>query len=131
MRFRPYQPREHLRASLSVPDVHLISLLPSLEGLIVPSKFYGILAAGRPVLLVGDPEGEIGRLIHQADCGAAVGVGESQVLAEQIVRLYRSPALRAHWGQHARQLLIARFDRAQALRAWDRLLARIAAGGCP
>ena len=46
--------------SLNVPDVHLISLLPAMESLIVPSKCYGILAAGRPVLFIGDPEGEIG-----------------------------------------------------------------------
>ena len=131
MLFRPYQPREHLRASLSVPDVHLISLLPSLEGLIVPSKFYGILAAGRPVLFIGDPQGEIGRLIHQADCGTTVGVGKSQALAEQIVRLYQSPALQAQWGQHARHLLIERFDRKKAIRAWDRLLKRIAKDSCP
>jgi hypothetical protein len=51
--FKPYQPRECLGDSLTVPDVHLISLRPSLEGLMVPSKFYGIAAAGRPVLYLG------------------------------------------------------------------------------
>jgi glycosyltransferase involved in cell wall biosynthesis len=50
IRFKPYQRREHLGLSLTVGDVHLISLRQELEGLIVPSKFYGILAAGRPVL---------------------------------------------------------------------------------
>ena len=45
---RPYQPKERLGETLSVGDVHLMSLDPALEGLIVPSKFYGIAAAGRP-----------------------------------------------------------------------------------
>src|SRR5262249_8429579 len=45
VQFRPYQPVDRLRYSLGLPDVHLISLRPQLEGLIVPSKFYGVAAA--------------------------------------------------------------------------------------
>jgi hypothetical protein len=46
-----------------------VSLRPELEGLIVPSKIYGVLAAGRPVLFVGDSEGEIGSLLRRHACG--------------------------------------------------------------
>jgi hypothetical protein len=46
--FRPYQPRERLAESLSVADPHLVSLDPAFEGLVWPSKIYGIEAAGRP-----------------------------------------------------------------------------------
>src|SRR5262245_8867122 len=60
VQFKPYQPRALLAQSLSVADVHLVSLRPELEGLIVPSKFYGICAAGRPTLFIGDGD-EIGR----------------------------------------------------------------------
>src|SRR5690606_10985326 len=42
---KPYQPRERLSESLSAADFHLITLLPQFDGLIVPSKFYGISAA--------------------------------------------------------------------------------------
>src|SRR5262249_53428131 len=48
--FAPYQKSKLLKFSLSVPDVHWISLKPALEGLIVPSKFYGIAAAQRPTI---------------------------------------------------------------------------------
>ncbi|MEO1544578.1 MAG: glycosyltransferase family 4 protein, partial [Pseudomonadota bacterium] len=57
--FHPYQPRDALSESLSAADVHLVSLRPELEGLIVPSKYYGIAAAGRPVIFIGDDQGEI------------------------------------------------------------------------
>ena len=57
--FQPYQPLDQLAWSLTVPDVHLVSLKPEFEGLMVPSKFYSILAAGRPVLFVGDLKSEI------------------------------------------------------------------------
>lgn len=85
--FRPYQARKRLRESLGLADVHLISLLPALEGLIMPSKFYGIAAAGRPVLYVGDPEGEIPQLLRSAECGETVRVGEGDRLAAAVRRL--------------------------------------------
>jgi glycosyltransferase involved in cell wall biosynthesis len=44
--FQPYQPRERLRESLSLPDIHIVSLDERLEGLIVPNKFVGVLAMG-------------------------------------------------------------------------------------
>ena len=59
VKFLGYQPREALALTLRVPDVHLISLKPALEGLIVPSKLYGVLAAGRPVIFVGRVDGEV------------------------------------------------------------------------
>ena len=74
--FRPYQPRTRLSESLGVADVHLVSLNPALEGLIVPSKFYGIAAAGRPTLFVGDVDGEIPQVLRDAECGYAVASGE-------------------------------------------------------
>ena len=58
-RFLPYQERGLLRLSLGVADVHLMSLKPELEGLIVPSKLYGIAAAGRPIIAIAAPDGEI------------------------------------------------------------------------
>jgi colanic acid biosynthesis glycosyl transferase WcaI len=74
-RFLEYQPREALEDSLAAADVHLVSLLPALKGLIVPSKLYGILAAGRPVIFIGDATGDVGRVILDAQCGRVVAVG--------------------------------------------------------
>ena len=66
--FKPYQIREQLGSSLTLPDVHLISLLPSLEGLIFPSKFYGAAAAGRPVAFIGPINGEIADELALSEC---------------------------------------------------------------
>lgn len=57
--FKPYQPRDQLSESLSVPDVHLISLDPACEGYIVPSKVYGVAAVERPVLFLGALDGAV------------------------------------------------------------------------
>jgi hypothetical protein len=56
---KPYQPRDQLARCLYMPDVHLISLHPSPQGLIVPSKFYGIEAAGGSTTFIGSKIGEI------------------------------------------------------------------------
>src|SRR5574342_267951 len=80
VRFKPYQPKQRLAESLSAADVHLVSLRPTLEGLIVPSKFYGIAAAGRPTIFVGDEDGEIAQLIARHECGRTVATGDGKAL---------------------------------------------------
>lgn len=66
--FKPYQSRDRLSDSLSAPDLHLISLDPACEGYVVPSKLYGVRAAGRPVLFLGAADGAVAREVtaHQA-----------------------------------------------------------------
>jgi hypothetical protein len=75
-----------LSQSLGAADVHLVSLLPEMEGLIVPSKFYGVAAAGRSAIFVGDPDGEIAKIIHSEDCGYVAPSGRADLLVECIER---------------------------------------------
>jgi glycosyltransferase involved in cell wall biosynthesis len=119
---RPYQPDSRLRDSLTLPDVHLISLQPSLEGLVVPSKFYGIAAAGRPTIFIGDRLGEIPNILRNFDCGTSVAIGDSISLAQNIKTLQYDTKRREAWGANARALLVARFDRPHALRQWMHVL---------
>ncbi len=62
--FKPYQPTEILAESISVSNIHLVTLKPELEGLIVPSKIYGILAANRRCIFIGNKDGEIAKMIQ-------------------------------------------------------------------
>jgi glycosyltransferase involved in cell wall biosynthesis len=78
---------------LGVGDVHLVSLDPRLEGVIVPSKFYGIAAAGRPTIFVGSPLGEIARMVAHYRCGYTVSPGDGEALADRIVELASNRAL--------------------------------------
>ena len=124
--FRPYQPAERLAESLAVPDVHLVVLRPEMEGLIVPSKFYGIAAAGRPTLFVGSLEGEIAGLLSAADAGVAVAQGDGAGLAAAILRLCDDAALRERMGRNARRLCEERFSRRGAFEHWEQILATAA-----
>jgi colanic acid biosynthesis glycosyl transferase WcaI len=126
--FLPYQPRESLSDGMAASDVHWVSLLPILEGLIVPSKVYGILAAGRPVLFVGDEDGEVARLIGSARAGVTVGVGDAQELARRIVELKCDGERRKSIGLNGYGLYCDRFTPKQALDRWSAVLRRSAPG---
>ncbi len=125
--FRPYQPMEKLAESLSAPDIHWIPLQPDLEGLIVPSKLYGALAVGRPVIFVGDEEGEIPRILRQASCGASFAPGESEELAAYISMLAEEPEKRRQLGANGRAYLDRELRRSLRIGQWRGLIARLLA----
>jgi len=122
--FQPYQPRERLAQSLAVADLHWISLRPQLEGLIVPSKFFGVAATRRPVLAVAAADGELGRLISRFACGAVVEPGDSEGLADVLMSLRADPSTRRTLGLRARAMLDAHFTRSAALGRWVEVLNR-------
>jgi glycosyltransferase involved in cell wall biosynthesis len=125
-RFRTYQQRTMLPRSLTVSDVHWLSLDPRLEGLIVPSKFYGIAAAGRPIVMIGDQQGEIGRLVRQHRCGVAIAPGDAVTLADTLRRWSQEPQTVAAMGARARQMLEEKFTKAQAITRWTELVDQLA-----
>ena len=123
--FQPYQPRESLATSLSAPDVHLVNLRPFLEGLIVPSKYYGVAAAGRPTIFIGDLDGEIARIVKREDCGLAIASGDFEGLTHAIRNLRDDPVLLTAMGRSARRAFEENHDRPVALAKWSALLADI------
>jgi len=120
--FRPYQPRERLGESLAVPDCHVVSLKPALEGLVMPSKLYGSLAAGRPVLFIGARDGEIGTLMARHDIGRRVAPDDTEALVQAIRGLADHPAESRRMGANGRALFEGRYERAMAFAAWDALI---------
>jgi glycosyltransferase involved in cell wall biosynthesis len=124
--FRPYQPAERLAESLSAADVHLISLRPELEGLIVPSKFYGIAAAGRATIFIGDADGEIARALRRDNAGLCVAQGNGMSLAEAVLALATEPHRCWSMGENARAAFDRDYDKALAIEKWRLLIDRIA-----
>jgi glycosyltransferase involved in cell wall biosynthesis len=124
-RFMDYQDQALLKFSLCASDVHWISLKPEVEGLIVPSKVYGIAAAGRPVIAICAKNGEIAKLVEQYQCGCVVEPGNADALVNSILQLSQDIELRTKMGRHARAMLEAHFTRRQALERWRYLLEHI------
>ncbi len=119
---QPYQPREALAHSLSLPDLHWLSLSPSLEGCIFPSKWYGILAAGRPSLFIGKKDGDIAQRMHAADIGLAVTPGDVEGACTAIERLAGDPGVAAGMGERARRLLDEHYTRDVAFTRWESVI---------
>lgn len=124
VQFQPYQLRDDLANSLSVADVHVLSLRPELEGLIVPSKFYGVLAVGRPSLLLGAENGEIGKLINEHHLGQVclpqhLDAAKNYLLALQVNT--------AQWQRcsHAARTYSEQFSKRAALRQWQQVLTSV------
>jgi len=122
LRFAGYAPRERLSESLSSADAHLVTLLPSLEGLIVPSKFYGILAVARPVLFVGARDGELARIIRAHGCGYVIEPGDGEELSRRIRELAGDRDRARAIGLRGRRLYEEKFAPDIAFAAWERVL---------
>jgi len=115
---KPYQSRTRLAESLSVPDVHFISLRPELEGLIMPSKYYGIAAAGRPAIFSGSLDGEVARILSKTDSGIAIVPGDTQELVNIIKRLSDAREQCEKMGLNARYAFEHIYSMEKSLQAW-------------
>ena len=125
--FRPYVPKAQLSESLSSADAHFVSLQPQLEGLIVPSKFYGILAVARPVIFIGAAEGELAGIIQAHRCGVVIEPGDVAGLTRAIASLAENRDEAEAMGRRGLELYLDRFAPHHAFAAWERVLAEAAA----
>jgi colanic acid biosynthesis glycosyl transferase WcaI len=110
VRFLPFAPKASLGESFASADVFIVSLQRGLAGYIVPSKLYGILAAGRPYIAAVEQTCEVASLTRTHECGLVVDPGDAAQLADALMRLYRDRGLSARYGQQARQVGLS-FDR--------------------
>lgn len=130
--YRDYFPREQLRHSLGVADVHLISLREPFVGIAVPGKLYGIMASARPALFIGPERCESADTVREFGCGAVIDP-KSGDGAERIVELLRkwseSPELLEAMGSRGREAFLEHFEREVNCAHWARVIA--AAWGAP
>jgi glycosyltransferase involved in cell wall biosynthesis len=124
VRFLPFFPANKIPSVLAAGDVHLITVRKGLEGVVVPSKMYGILAAGKPILAVTPREcepvilGERGGYALWADAEAPAAV------AETARRLFRNPDEVARMGEAARAAAPS-YDRVKELEKFMGIVGRI------
>jgi glycosyltransferase involved in cell wall biosynthesis len=124
--FRPYQPGNSLGRSLSVADLHWVSLRPALEDFVLPSKVYGVLAAGRPIIAITAPDGEVARLVAHHGCGVQVDPGDQTGCTRVIRGLACDPDRTARLGAAARAAAAGPFSRRRALARWRETLSAAA-----
>ncbi len=107
--FLPYQDRAHLPYSLTACDLALVSIAPRMEGVVVPSKLYGVMAAGRAIAAICEPHSYLRELIDGTNCGACFNNNDCKGLANFIRFLAKNPKIAIKMGQAGRKHLEANF----------------------
>jgi glycosyltransferase involved in cell wall biosynthesis len=126
VRFAYYQPRHWLPQSLSAADIHVVGLAPGLAGYVVPSRLYGILAVGRPVIAAADPESETAQVVGEIGCGIVVPPGRPDVLARAIRDAHDGKYDLEAMGARGREWVQREADRSVAMRKYRELLLELA-----
>ena len=119
---RPYVPREQLGVSLAVGDVHLITMRDGMAGVALPSKLYGILAAGRPALFVGPDDAEPAAMIRTHACGKVFATHDADAFTAALQRLADDRQAVTRMGHAAREAFEARYRADHGCERWRTLL---------
>ncbi len=127
MRFLPYQKRERLPFSLSSADLHVVGLAKGLAGYVVPSRLYGILSAGRPVIVGADETSETARLVREVGCGIVVPPGRPDLLARTIREAADGVFDLAEMGRRGRAYVEEEADRVVAMERYRALVRELLA----
>jgi glycosyltransferase involved in cell wall biosynthesis len=123
--FLPYQSREVLTLSLSAASIHFVGLARGLAGYVVPSRLYGILSVGRPVLVAADPECETAEVVTRIGAGVAISPGNPVELARVIREAHDGKLDLAAMGARGRAFATAEADREVAVSKYRSLFAEL------
>ena len=126
VRFLEYFPREQLAESLSLGDAHLLTLRDDFAGIAAPSKLYGIMAAGRPTVMVGPEESEPAEVIRRHRTGEVIRSGPRAgvKLTETLLRMVEARDNAEAIGDRARRTFLSRYEQDVVCAQWTDLLRR-------
>jgi glycosyltransferase involved in cell wall biosynthesis len=124
VRLFPFQPRERLAESLSAGDLHVVTMDPCTLGLLEPSKLYGVLAAGRPVLFIGPAKSEVARTIVREGVGEVVANGDVDGAVKALRAIMANAAA---LGTRARAAFDRGYGRPERTQAFEELLCSVVA----
>jgi glycosyltransferase involved in cell wall biosynthesis len=127
VRVFPKVTRTEMNEVLGAADASLVPLDPRMLGLGVPSKLYSIMASGRPVIAIVQPESEVALVINEEQCGINVADGDALALADGITRLQGDGELALRMGQNAWSAMMRRFTLEQAAEKYYAIFTEITA----
>lgn len=120
--FLPFQSLDRLAESLSMANLSLVGIYPENEGVIMPSKLYGLLAIGKPIICVSDPESEVVGILRAADAGVDSSIDDSEELARKIEEVLDNETRAVEMGENGRRYFLEHFERKKITRKWRDLL---------
>lgn len=117
VRFLPFRPASEVPYVMAAADLHVVTVKRGLEGVVVPSKVYNILAAGRPLLVVATNRTEASRFATRDGCGVSADPDEPAAIAEAVRAVLIRPASLLSMSRNARGLART-FDRVKQLQTF-------------
>jgi colanic acid biosynthesis glycosyl transferase WcaI len=124
----PIQPWSVYPEVLAASDVSLINLHPELRTPVVPSKLLSIMAAARPVVASLPHDSDARQIIAQAGCGICVDAGDSEALADALLKLHADRELAREMGRRGRAYVVEHFSRQVCTRRMESVLRNAARG---
>jgi colanic acid biosynthesis glycosyl transferase WcaI len=124
--FLPFFPGSKIPSVLAAADAHLITVKRGLEGVVVPSKMYGILAAGKPIVAVAPPETDVAVLGARQGFGVATDPDRPAELVATVRALAADGNRLKQMGAAAKEAARG-YDRVKELEKFVRIAGRIAA----
>lgn len=103
--FIPYQDKADLIYSLNAADIHWVVNAKGIKGVSVPSKLYGVMAAGKPVLGVLDEGSEARLIVEECNCGVCIEPGNYKEISRNIEYILNNKELIKSLGRNGRKYL--------------------------
>lgn len=119
--FVPTQPRDRYPQILHASDLCLVTLKGDLKTPVVPGKMLSIMAAGKPVVASLPLEGDAPKIVRENDCGVCVPAGDSESLANEILKLYNDKSACERLGKNARAAAESIFSRDACVGKYERI----------
>jgi len=119
----PLQPRRELCTLLNACNVAVISFIPGMAGLSVPSRMYSIMAAGKPIIAVADEDSELAMVVREEEIGWVVPPDRPELLIEVILRSQSEPGVAQEMGKRARRVAEQKYSYTRVLESYQNLFA--------
>ncbi len=121
------RPREDQPVFLTACDVAVISFVPGMAGVSVPSRMYNIMAAGKPIIAVADGESELAQVVSEEQIGWVIRPGDVDGLVALLDRIAGEPELLREYGARARAVASTKYARPVAIERYLRLMRELLA----
>ncbi|HWL92415.1 MAG TPA: glycosyltransferase family 4 protein [Phycisphaerae bacterium] len=120
-----YQPAERLGEILDAADVCLISQHDDMFDKALPYKIYGIFAAAKPAIFIGNVKSEIATWLREQEAGVTVAHGDVDALCDAISGLKRDPAAGERMGAAGRRLLEEKLHAETSATKWAGVIGEV------
>ncbi len=121
VRFLPFFPADKIPSVLAAADAHVVTIKRGLEGVIVPSKMYGILAAGKPILAIAPPETDVASIGSRRGFAVSADPDDASHVVRAVRQIFRNAETLRTMGEAARAAA-SDYDRLNELRKFTQII---------